>query len=81
MARVVMYRQCRLEKNVEGGKCVQMSYIPEPYCEVGKILKLRGEDKIWEDGWRVTFAGAKRSFEQVDVQSQQYKKQRRASDI
>lgn len=77
----VGYRQCHLVKLVPGGECRQTSYIPEPYCKVGKVLKLRDEDGRWEDGWRVQSAGVRRSFEQVDVQSQQYKKQRRASDI
>jgi len=76
-----MFRQCKMERKIEGGSAHTTSYIPEPFCVVGKTLKLKDDDGKWEDGWKVTFAGQQRSFEQVDTQSRQHKYQRRASDI
>ena len=38
----------------------QTSYIPEPFCVVGKVLKLRDEDGEWNDGWIVETAGKDR---------------------
>lgn len=49
-------RQCRLQK----GNTVQMSWIPEPYCVKGKVLKLREEDGTWSDGWLVVEAHSRR---------------------
>lgn len=59
--KVIYYRQCRLEKKVEGGSKQQVSYIPDQFAVVGKVLKLRDSDKNWEDGWVVLGAGGKRA--------------------
>jgi hypothetical protein len=59
MAKTVFYKQCKLEKQVEGGSCHQTSYIPEEFAVVGKVLKLR-EEGVWDNGWKVTFASSKR---------------------
>lgn len=47
------YRQCSLRK----GNVQQISYIPEKFAIVGKILKLKQDDDTWEDGWEVRSAG------------------------
>lgn len=59
MAKELFYRQCRLVKRVEGGECVQVSWIPEPYATAGRVVKLR-EDGAWDDGWVVVGAGDRR---------------------
>ncbi len=59
MAREVFYRQCRLVKRVETGELVLVSWIPEPYATVGRIVKLR-ENGTWDDGWVVLGAGTTR---------------------
>src|SRR5262245_21037023 len=60
MARNVFYRQCRLVKRTATGECEQVSWIPEPYASVGRVVKLRDDDGAWDDGWVVRFAGVNR---------------------
>ena len=50
------YKQCHLEKKTTTGVMHQTSYLPEHYARVGKVLKLRDDRGIWEDGWKVTAA-------------------------
>jgi hypothetical protein len=60
MARDVFYRQCRLVKRTETGELVQVSWLPEPYATEGRVVKLRGGDGGWDDGWVVRGAGWRR---------------------
>ncbi len=82
MSKKTTYRQCKLQKKIEGGVKEQTSYIPEPYCHVGKVLKLRDSDGEWEDGWKVIFA-SKNSVaeEQVNQQSWAHMNYRQTTDI
>lgn len=59
MARVVRYRHCQLVKPTATGEMVMVSWIPEPFAEVGRVLKLK-QGKTWDDGWVVRTAGANR---------------------
>ncbi len=52
MSKKTYYRQCRLQK----GNTHQMSWIPEEFAVKGKIIKLRDEDGVWDDGWKVNEA-------------------------
>lgn len=71
------YRQCRLAR----GQRRTYSWLPEKYAKQGKYLKLREKGR-WENGWCVESVGAFRMSEiSVDERSQDYKHQRRASDI
>jgi len=47
------FRQCVLEKT-PGHRIV--SYIPEKFAKVGKVVKLKNDGE-WDDGWVVKFAG------------------------
>lgn len=60
MARVVHYRHCRLVKPIPTGEKVLVSWIPEPFAEVGRVLKLKGDGGEWENGWVVRHAGSNR---------------------
>lgn len=64
------YRQCRLQKKIPNGVREQVSFIPEPFCREGKILKLRDEDGNWENGWKVIFA-SENSHTEEETQFQQ----------
>jgi len=68
-------------KKTKEGESHTTSYIPEPFCEVGRVLKLRNEGGEWDDGWVVKSAGERRSHLEVNEHSQHYKHQRKASDI
>ncbi len=61
MSKDVFYKQCRLEKKLsETSTSHQMSFIPEPYCVKGKVLKLRDEEGVWENGWVIKAVGQHR---------------------
>ena len=53
--------------NKDGSYSEQVSYIPEPYCVKGKVLKLRDYTGEWDNGWIVTFASENRILEPPDV--------------
>lgn len=43
------YRQCQLVKE----NITTVSWIPEKYAKLNKVLKLKNND-VWTDGWIVT---------------------------
>ena len=75
------YRQCHLKKNDGEHIWEQVSWIPEPYCVVGKVLKLRDEDGRWDNGWKVTSAGPPSPAASVEAGSRDHLKNRKATDI
>jgi hypothetical protein len=56
------------------------TWIPEVFAEVGKVLKLKENDR-WSDGWKVMKVYSRRESTEVSERSKDYKKQRKASDI
>lgn len=64
--------QCLLEKEDK----IQVSWIPEKYAKLGKVLKLGNND-----GWVVTEKWEKENSKTVNILSQLYKHQRKVSDI
>lgn len=65
MSKQTYYRQCRMRKdNKDGSYSEQVSYIPEPFCKVGKVLKLRDEEGVWDNGWVVEFASEHKRLEE-----------------
>lgn len=50
------YTQCRLKKKTSDGTLEQMSFIPDKFAVMGKVLKLK-EGQIWDDGWVVESVG------------------------
>jgi hypothetical protein len=56
-----------------------MSWIPEQFAQVDKILKLRDEDKVWEDGWKVTAVGNRLAQDQLPDYHQDIKGHRKAT--
>ncbi len=57
MSKEILYRQCRLIKIIPEGTKHQVSWLPEKYAILDKILKLRDPDGYWDNGWRVEVAG------------------------
>jgi len=77
-----MYRQCRLEKRrADGALLIRTSWLPEPYCAMGAILKLKNEDGTWDDGWSVVSVSEPKNGKFVEMRSRDYLKTRKASDI
>ena len=52
MSKKTKYKQCQLQN----GNRHMVSWIPEQFAHVGKILELLENDE-WEDGWQVMTAG------------------------
>lgn len=73
------YKQCALKRN----DMHHMAWIPEKFAVVGKFIKIKKDDKTWEDGWEVMSDGGDHvmSSKDADFQSQLYKKTRKYSDI
>ena len=74
------HKQCNLERKVKGVKYCQISWIPEKFAIKGKHLELL-ENDVWENGWQVVGVGGRKKSKDVNFESQNYKRTRRASDI
>ena len=68
----LQYRQCHLRKKDGETYWEQVSWIPEPFCVVGKFLKLKNDKGEWEDGWKVVSAGSPSPAESVENRSRDY---------
>ncbi len=59
----------------------QTAWLPEMFAKVNTYVELE-INKKWEDGWKIINVGKSRlSGKEVSEQSQEYKHQRKASDI
>lgn len=77
MAVEMFFKQCILKKTNQ----TQVAWLPEIFAKVGKYVELE-INKKWEDGWKIiNVAQTRMSGQQVSEQSQEYKHQRKASDI
>ena len=57
MNKSVSYRQCTMRRPTGEGSVTTTSYIPMQYAKLGRVLKLRGDDDAWVDGWVVESVG------------------------
>jgi len=69
---MVKYRLCHLQK----GHVHTVSYIPQPYAVVGKILSLKKDP-----GWEVMSAGNLVNHDEVMVQRDLYRHHRDITDV
>jgi len=74
---VIYYRQCLLQKD----NTTTTRWIPEKFAKEGKWIKLKNDDKEWEDGWLVKEVWSRMAEDLVLDASQDYKHQRKSSDI
>jgi hypothetical protein len=74
---VKFYRQCSLRK----GNVTRVSWIPDCFAEVGKVLQLRSPKGVWDNGWVVETASPPMDAKTVENNARNYIKQREASDI
>lgn len=65
MAKEIRYKQCFLTKKAGPVTWNQVSYIPEKFAVVGKVLKLRNDAGVWDDGWKVAGANGTSLAESV----------------
>lgn len=57
MSKQVNYVQCVMRRNVANGLVRTTSYIPQPFAQLGRVLKLKDDRDRWVDGWVVEFVG------------------------
>lgn len=70
------HTQCSLQH----GNTHTTSWIPTKFAQVGAVVKLKDKSG-WHDGWMVTHAGTTLPSETVMERRDDYKTQRRASDV
>ena len=52
------FRQCKVKRKVPNGIVQMVSFLPENFAVIGKVLKLKDENTgKWTDGWVVEFVG------------------------
>ena len=74
---MIYYRQCFLQKESQS----TTSWIPEQFAHLGNVIKLKNKNDGWDDGWKVVGIGIRQAEDLVLDNSQDYKRQRAASDI
>lgn len=68
------------KKHSETSYSEQVSYIPEEFAVISKVLKLRDTEGVWDDGWRVISVSASRhADEDIPDYHDQIKNHRRAT--
>lgn len=67
MGKKTKYRQCYLEKAVEGGLVSQTAWIASKYATVGSTVKIKQEDDTWEDRWVVKSVSSQEIDEPIDI--------------
>jgi hypothetical protein len=74
----VKYTQCDLKK----GNFNDTSWIPSEFAKQNKIVKVFNvnEDK-WDDGWTVVATYNTMTLEELQIQQEQTRNTRKASDI
>lgn len=74
----MFYRQCKLKN----GKLEHVSWVPEKFAKIGKFISIKDSKGKWNNGYKVVEVGDIRlEDEEVFERSQDYKYQRKASDI
>ena len=60
-----------------------MAWIPDKFAVVGKILKLKNDDKEWEDGWVVMSVGKRSAMDEkmLIIHRDEYRYHRGVTDI
>jgi hypothetical protein len=74
-------RQCLLERDTTDGRESIVSFIPERYAQKGRVLRLRGDDGTWTDGWQVVAVYARVEVKEAHERARDWTRQRKASDI
>jgi hypothetical protein len=81
MSQEPQYRQCRFETETSAGRKVDVAWIPEESARVGQRIYI---DEPWADPgevWVITAVYARRPKDWVVQHRQDYRHQRKASDV
>ena len=67
-------KQCTLVRVTKGGFASTVSWLPEQFVKIGNYVMLKNEEGEWVDGWKIiTHSTEKRSYDDINKQSQEYK--------
>ena len=66
MAKKVKFKQCKMVKKEFGREVHTVSWIPEKFAVVGKVLKLKNKEGEWDDGYVVESASSEAIDEPPD---------------
>lgn len=82
MSKELLFVQCELLKSGYHDR-YKHSWIPEQFAKIGNTIKLRKEERQWEDGWCVinVFSGIKKTEKEANIDAEAWKHQRECSDI
>lgn len=75
------YRQCTFETPTERGKKIDTAWIPEHLAKVGKKIYFGKKTDIPEELWTVVQVGGRKRESWLVAHRQDYKLQRKMSDI
>ena len=77
------FRQCIMERTINGQNQITTSWLPEKYAILNKIVKLKNRaTEEWSDGWIVKNVSSMfQEKEEVIERSRDYDRQRKHSDI
>jgi hypothetical protein len=73
MAKTIFYRQCSLKKESSS----TISWIPEQFAVLGKVLKLKDDQGVWENGWVVEAVYGRREESQLPDSHRETKQHRK----
>lgn len=74
LMKVETYTQCRLKKQLPDNANKQTTtWLPTQYAQVGRVLELKDDKGVWEDGWRVMSAGAVLPAKVAEARERNYK--------
>lgn len=59
MKRQVLYKQCRLEQKTKSGTKHLVTWLPQSFAKVRKILRLKDDAGQWSAGWEVMTVGTR----------------------
>lgn len=69
-----MFKQCVLQKKLPTGHKTTTTYLPVEFAVVEKVIKLKGKNDEWEDGWVVESVSTREfNSEYIEIMSGQYK--------
>lgn len=64
------YTQCKLQLDCG---CFEVAWIPSKFAILGKILKIKEDDKTWSNGWVVKEVYSTKTEEEVVSRERDFK--------
>ena len=81
MAKNYYVKQCVLIKILHEGSVTYTAWIPEKNARIGNTVDIKDMNDIWNKGWKVVSVGTKMPYSEMVERREDYKHQRKASDI